>query len=330
MRELHENTVLFRQVVSATAQAQNIDRLFVEKDYWITRSLAQLARSPYHNDMVFKGGTSLSKAYGLTHRFSEDIDIAVIDANRFSQNQLKRLIHRAAHAMSEGLEEVEKDPITRKTSAYYKQLYRFPTAMRLTGVLPIRQGQILLEINSFGNPYPFVSVEIESFITEFLQTQERFHTIIEEYALQPFTIRVLDKRRTLLEKTVSLLRFSFAQDIKELAAKIRHFYDLYFLVNDTECSQYLHSDLFRQEFGELYAHDQATFDHPQGWKNQPHTMSPLLTDFAPVWQNLRSTYETNLPPLAYIQPIPTAEKAAEAFEQIIQVLKDIENSETDK
>ncbi len=323
MSELHENKVLFRQVVAATAQAQNIDRLFVEKDYWITRSLSQLARSQYRDNMVFKGGTSLSKAYGLTHRFSEDIDVAVVNANQFSQNQLKRLIHRSAHVMSEGLEEVVGDPITRKTSAYYKQLYIFPTAMSITGSLPIRQGQILLEINSFGNPYPFVPIEIKSFITEFLQTQEQFNNVIEEYGLQPFTINVLDKRRTLLEKTVSLLRFSFAQDIKELATKIRHFYDLYFLVNDAECAQYLRSDQFKQEFRELYAHDQESFDRPQGWKNQPHTMSPLLTEFDSVWQNLRSTYETNIPPLAYIKPIPAADKAAEAFGQIAEVLKTI-------
>ena len=80
------------------------------------------------------------------------------------------------------------------------------------------------------------------------------------------------------------------QDINELATKIRHFYDLYFLVNDTECYQ-------------------------------PHTLSPLLTDFDTVWQKLRNTYETNIPPLAYIKPIPEAEKAAEAFEQIAQVLR---------
>ena len=320
MSELHENKVLFRQVVSATAQAQNIDRLFVEKDYWITRSLALLSRSQYRDNMVFKGGTSLSKAYGLTHRFSEDIDVAVINANQFSQNQLKRLIHRAAHVMSGGLEEVVGDPITRKTQAYYKQLYIFPTSMSLSGTLPIREGQILLEINSFGNPYPYVEKKLQSFIAEFLQTQEQFHHLIEEYGLQPFTINVLDKRRTLLEKTVSLLRFSFAKDSDELASKIRHFYDLYFLVQDEECQQYLQSDQFRTEFAELYAHDQESFDHPEGWNKQPHTVSPLLTDFGGVWQNLRSIYETKIPPLAYIKPIPAADKAAEAFEQIAEAM----------
>lgn len=46
----------------------------------------------------------------------------------------------------------------------------------------------------------------------------------------------------------------------------------------------------------------------KGEKNQPHTMLPLLTDFDAVWQKLRNTYETNIPPLAYIQPIPAAER----------------------
>lgn len=321
MSELHENKELFRQVILATAQAQNIDQHFVEKDYWITRSLSQLTNSQYKDMMVFKGGTSLSKAYGLTHRFSEDIDVAVINADQFSQGQLKRIIHRSAHVMSEGLEEVTDSRLTRKTSAYYKQLYRFPTSISVSGMLPILEGQLLLEINSFGNPYPFVSRQIQSFITEFLQTQEQFRYLIDEYRLQPFTINVLDKRRTMLEKTVSLLRFSFAGDINELAAKIRHFYDLYFLVQDRECQQYLHSGLFRTELAELYAHDQDSFDQPEGWSHQPYCKSPLLTNFGAVWQQLKNTYETQIPPLAYIKPIPAADRAAQAFQQISMVLQ---------
>ena len=77
MKELHEDRALFGQLIQETARAQGIETLYVEKDYWITRSLSQLARSAYSENLVFKGGTSLSKAYGLTHRFSEDIDVAV-------------------------------------------------------------------------------------------------------------------------------------------------------------------------------------------------------------------------------------------------------------
>ena len=48
----------------------------------------------------------------------------------------------------------------------------------------------------------------------------------------------------------------------------------------------------------------------------PHSASPLLTDFDALWKMLRETYETKIPPLAYIKPIPSADSAAEAFRTI--------------
>lgn len=323
MMTLHEDKNLFVKLITDTADTQGIDVRYVEKDYWITRSLGLLAQSPYADRVVFKGGTSLTKAYRLTQRFSEDIDVAVINADTLSQGQLKRLIHHAARSMSEGLEAVIDDPTTRKTSAYYKQLYKFPTTAKAFGSLPIREGQILVEINSFANPYPFVPVEIRSFIYEYLQGLEQFRYLIDEFGLQPFTLNVLDKRRTMLEKTVSLLRFSFAEDSEKLSSKIRHFYDLYFLMQDVECCEYLDSEQFKNEFRELYAHDQESFDHPKGWNRQPHTASPLLTDFDATWKQLRGTYETKIPPLAYVQPIPSADAAAEAFRQIVTKLLEL-------
>lgn len=323
MMELHDNKKLFEQLIAVVSQTQGMDRLFVEKDYWVTRSLAQLASSPYCEHLVFKGGTSLTKAYQLTQRFSEDIDVAVINAGQYSQGQLKRLIHHAAHSMSEGLEEVQGSTLTRKTSAYYKQLYIFPSTIHTSSLLPIRMGQILLEINSFANPYPYVPVEIKSFITEFLQTKEEYKSIIAEYGLQPFTLQVLDKRRTMLEKIISLLRFSFADNFQLLENKIRHFYDLYFLMQDAECREYLQSEQFKNEFKELYAHDQESFDYPKGWNRQPHTASPLLMDFDAVWKQLRGVYEMKIPPLAYVQPIPSADAAADEFRKINEVLKTI-------
>ena len=50
---------------------------------------------------VFKGGTSLSKAYGLGGRFSEDIDIAITKDESRTENQTKNLIHSISKTMSE-------------------------------------------------------------------------------------------------------------------------------------------------------------------------------------------------------------------------------------
>ena len=47
----------------------------LEKDVWVVWSLATLYGSPLGEHLVFKGGTSLSKAYGVIRRFSEDVDL---------------------------------------------------------------------------------------------------------------------------------------------------------------------------------------------------------------------------------------------------------------
>ena len=47
----------------------------LEKDVWVVHTLRALAESPFDNELTFKGGTSLSKAYRVIRRFSEDLDI---------------------------------------------------------------------------------------------------------------------------------------------------------------------------------------------------------------------------------------------------------------
>src|ERR1700692_4985259 len=47
----------------------------LEKDIWVVWSLRHLFTGPYAEHLFFKGGTSLSKAYGVIRRFSEDVDL---------------------------------------------------------------------------------------------------------------------------------------------------------------------------------------------------------------------------------------------------------------
>lgn len=49
----------------------------LEKDLWVTQVLHALFSLPVSEHLIFKGGTSLSKAWGLIDRFSEDIDLAI-------------------------------------------------------------------------------------------------------------------------------------------------------------------------------------------------------------------------------------------------------------
>lgn len=65
-----------RLVFEAAAQRMALAPAVVEKDFWMCYTLDHLFhRSGFAESMVFKGGTSLSKAFGLIERFSEDIDL---------------------------------------------------------------------------------------------------------------------------------------------------------------------------------------------------------------------------------------------------------------
>jgi len=312
---LHNNADDFSALITFTANHFNRSIEFVEKDYWITLTLNLLARSANVENVVFKGGTSLSKGYRLINRFSEDIDIAMINEN-LSGNALKTKIRTVEKDISIGLTELKEPEITSKGSMYRKSVFQYPSVLnsRLSGNVPKR---IIIEINSFANPYPYIKQEITSFIADFLSETNRQDTI-EQYNLQPFSLNVLDKRRTMIEKLVSLIRFSFSENpTLAISSKIRHFYDLYFLANDTECAEYIQSSNFKTDFTELYAYDQTTFDEPAKWRGKTVEQSPLVNDFLIMWEKLKETYRNELTQLAFTQ-IPDEKDIAKVFVEISQ------------
>lgn len=85
---MHSDNKRFSTLINLVSQHFNIAPAFVEKDYWITHTLRKLSQSENVENVVFKGGTSLSKGYRLIDRFSEDIDLAMINEN-VSGNALK-------------------------------------------------------------------------------------------------------------------------------------------------------------------------------------------------------------------------------------------------
>ena len=87
---LHENEILFRQAVRFTAQEMEIKDIYVEKDYWVCFVLDQIFKQEYKDDILFKGGTSLTKCYDLLERFSEDIDLVVLRNQGESEMELVR------------------------------------------------------------------------------------------------------------------------------------------------------------------------------------------------------------------------------------------------
>lgn len=325
--KLHENKQLFADAIEAAARPKDegglgIKSIFIEKDYWICRSLALMSEGDKDNRTVFKGGTSLTKAYGIGARFSEDIDVAISGAWTLSGNQLKNLIRRTAKNMTAGLEELVIPGQTSKGSHYYKAFYVYPKAVDASQVGAIKAGQLLVEINSFANPYPYERLMMTCFLADFLQASGNSQ-LAEDFGLVPFEVNVLDKRRTLTEKLVSLTRCSLADlYMPQLAAKIRHFYDLHHLLHNGECRNYLHSKDFSDDFRSLLDHDRQSFDKPEGWLDRNIRQSPLIVNWPDVWNRLKNVYLNELPDLAY-RSIPGASEIEISISELMEVVRSI-------
>ena len=316
---LHEDKKKFHSAIQMAAEALKIKPHFVEKDYWICRSLQQMVRSDASHHAIFKGGTSLTKAYNIGARFSEDIDVAIADAHLMSGNQLKTTIRRTAHSMTDGLVEVVKPNYTSKGSHYHKAYYAYPTISDVPTTSAVRSGELLLEINSFANPYPWEMRTIRCFITEFMLLSGN-DVFVEQFDMADIEVPVLDCRRTLTEKLVSLMRCSLADDyLPQMTAKIRHFYDLYYLLHDEACQAYIHSDEFRADFQSLLEHDRQSFSKPDGWQTRPLNQSPLIVDLHATWQLLQPTYLNELPDLAY-RDIPSVDAVEESIATLLSLI----------
>ncbi len=64
-------------IFNAIAAENRMTLFAVEKDWWVSRTLDIIFQMPIAKNLVFRGGTSLSKAWKLINRFSEDIDLAI-------------------------------------------------------------------------------------------------------------------------------------------------------------------------------------------------------------------------------------------------------------
>ena len=86
---LHNDKSLFEQVILRVSKDTAIEASIIEKDYYVTLVLQRIvAQQP---NIIFKGGTSLSKCYKLINRFSEDIDLNIDTETHPTEGHRKKL-----------------------------------------------------------------------------------------------------------------------------------------------------------------------------------------------------------------------------------------------
>ncbi|MET4107669.1 nucleotidyl transferase AbiEii/AbiGii toxin family protein [Hymenobacter sp. UYP22] len=313
---LHRQPDVFAEAILLAATEMELSQALIEKDYWVTWVLRNLATSPVAGEVVFKGGTALSKAYRLIDRFSEDVDLAVLLGGRTGAavKSLIRQVHQAAVGAGTR-EELPEVPGSSKRGQIRRVYHRYPRTFPHTST--VAGENILLEITAFGEPHPVVRLPLSSYIADVF-TARAMKTELDEFGLRAFDFNVLSLGRTFAEKIMALVRASYEPDpALGVSSKVRHLYDLHKLAGHAEVQALLPGpDLFSL-LSAVQADDaSAGVKGPNHeWKNQPLSACWAYQQDAVNLLEARRAYERELPELLH-QPAPE-------FDQVMQTMRNI-------
>ncbi len=319
--KLHTNKGLFKDAVIATAQKQGIKEIFIEKDYWVTLILKAVFENEIGKETVFKGGTALSKCNSLIKRFSEDIDLVVLRNEKETGNQLKKKLKTISKCVENIVPEIEVKGITNKKGMIRKTAHSYEK--QFNGKFGQIRNFIVIESSWLGNYEPYEKGVVSSMIYEMMKELNQ-QELIEEYEMNPFEVNVLSPRRTICEKIMSLVRFSYSENpINDLNNKIRHIYDIHILLKNNLINKFFNSTDFEIMLQKVGNDDVFSFKNNNEWLKQ-HPVSALIFDRPKfTWEQLKSTYNGNFKELVYGE-LPTENEILETLEIISKRLKKVE------
>ena len=229
----------------------------IEKDYWVVWLLDLIFSGPYADKLTFKGGTSLSKAYNVIDRFSEDVDMTIdrslihVDPDKsletpdISSSQRNKRSKIFTSKVEDFVErefapwletEIKKQLVSREgdTSPVLRadpnnQAHLFfdyprkPDAPQNNYIPPF----VRLELGARGEPTPQGQHIVTSYI------EKEFPHLFEKR--KPVCINVLAIERTFWEKLTILHSVCCRPEDKSQNERFsKHYYDVYHLAQDTK------------------------------------------------------------------------------------------------
>ncbi len=194
----------------------------VEKDWWVTLSLNIIFSLPYSKHIVFKGGTSLSKAWNLIERFSEDIDL-VIDRKhlgfegQLSKTQVKKLRKVSCSFIGNEFYKDINDALFKLGVSDYELVVQKTKDTDTDPLVIELRYKSLTETSTYLRPRVLIEVGARS-LMEPVENKSIISMVSEEFKELPFaeteiTIPVVSPKRTFLEK-IFLLHEEFQKETK--------------------------------------------------------------------------------------------------------------------
>jgi hypothetical protein len=246
-----------KDIYQEVANKRGLPPQAIEKDVWVTLMLRAVFSSEHAKHLVFKGGTSLSKGYGLINRFSEDVDLAVSRSllgfgGNLSKGEIRKL-RRACHSyVANEFSDLLRGQLTRfgvSSSVYDFAVENTDVSDQDPETLqvnfhslfdsnPYLPSNIKIEVGGRSLMKPFTKVPIQSWV------DTQFPAL--GFSELPFVVSAADPEKTFLEKLI-LLHEEF-QKPKEKVRWLRmsrHLYDIgQIMMTKYGESAMLNTDLF--------------------------------------------------------------------------------------
>lgn len=219
--KLHQDREAFGALLSDSSRRTGIRGDILEKDYYLTLLLWELAARQDTIPAYFKGGTALYKAIGRMKRFSEDIDLTV-EIHDCSKSQGKKRLESAANgyeALARTLDKTRESNRRGSITSVYE--YAPISSVDAEDALQ-RFGYVKVEATSFTISEPVEPLVISPLLYSEATAEQR-QVLETDYEVKPFTIKTIKLERIFADKILAA-EFYYQRSMLFDAAK--HLYDL--------------------------------------------------------------------------------------------------------
>ncbi len=224
--KLHKDKDAFQALLSTISEKTGIREDIIEKDYYLTLLLSELASWQTELPAYFKGGTALYKAIGSLKRFSEDIDLTV-EVQDCSKSQGKKRLETAANGYTSLPRTSDKTrEINAKGSITSVYEYKPVTKIDADDALQ-RFGYVKVEATSFTVSEPVESLTVTPLL--YSEANSEQHSILHDsYDVFPFEVKTIKMERIFADKILAAEFYYQRQMLFDVA---KHLYDLTLLMN---------------------------------------------------------------------------------------------------
>ena len=243
---LHNDRETFEQVILKVANETGIEPSIIEKDYYVTLFLKKIVE--LQPNIIFKGGTSLSKCYKVINRFSEDIDLNIDTQSKPTEGQRKKLKENIVSIIDEFGFTLDNADNVRSRRNYNRYIIDYPTVFSSNFL----KEHLIIETAVYIKAYPCERLQATSIIYDYLK-QNGYEDLIQKYGLEPFELNVQTASRTLIDKLYALGDYYLSDAVQEHS---RHIYDIFKLSDIVSLDANL-KQLVSEVFDERKPHEQC-------------------------------------------------------------------------